>query len=80
MPTHETPRILNRGSTCATQVEPLPDPVGNGGGSVCVDGVACSTDQPATVTPYPPSEQGTVAGSGVHDVSVDVSRDQEGNE
>ena len=61
------------------QVVPLQDPGGNGGGSVYVDGVAHSTIQPATVTLYPASDLGTVAGGGVHDVSVDVSRDQEGS-
>ena len=61
------------------QVVPLQDPGGNGGGSVYVDGVARSSVQPATVTLYPPSAVGTVAGGGVHDVSVDVSRDQEGS-
>ena len=55
-------------------------PGGNGGGAVYVDGVARSSVQPATVTLYPASELGTVAGGGVHDVSVDVSRDQEGSE
>jgi hypothetical protein len=54
-------------------------PGGNGGGAVYVDGVARSSVQPATVTLYPPSSLGTVAGGGVHDVSVDVSRDQEGS-
>ena len=62
------------------QVVPLQAPGGNGGGSVYVDGVARSSDKPATVTLYPASELGTVAGGGVHDVSVDVSRDQEGSE
>jgi len=62
------------------QVEPLQYPGGNGGGSVYVDGVARSSVQPATVTLYPASDLGTVAGGGVHDVSVDVSRDQEGSE
>ena len=55
-------------------------PGGNGGGAVYVDGVARSSVQPATVTLYPPSEMGTVAGGGVHDVSDDVRRDQEGTE
>ncbi len=55
-------------------------PDGNGGGAVYVDGVARSSVQPATVTLYPPSSLGTVAGGGVHDVSIDVSRDQEGTE
>ena len=61
------------------QVVPLQDPGGNGGGTVYVDGVARSSDQPATVTLDPASDLGTVAGGGVHDVSVDVSRGQEGN-
>ena len=52
---------------------------GNGGGAVLVDGGARSVVLPAAVTLYPPSEMGTVAGGGVHDVSVDVSRDQEGS-
>jgi hypothetical protein len=60
------------------QVVPLQDPGGNGGGSVYVDGVARSSERPATVTLYPPSSLGTVAGGGVHDVSVDASRGQEG--
>jgi len=55
-------------------------PGGNGGGAVYVDGVARSSVQPAAVTLYPASDLGTVAGGGVHDVSVDVSRDQEGNQ
>ncbi len=55
-------------------------PGGNGGGAVYVDGVVRSNVQPATVTLYPASDLGTVAGGGVHDVSVDVSRDQEGSE
>lgn len=61
------------------QVVPLQDPAGNGGGTVYVDGVARSSDQPATVTLYPASDLGTVAGGGIHDVSVDVSRGQEGS-
>ena len=62
------------------QVVPLQSPGGNGGGTVYVDGVARSSVEPATVTLYPASGWGTVAGGGVHDVSVDVSRDQEGSQ
>ncbi len=61
------------------EVVPLQYPGGNGGGTVYVDGVARSSVQPATVTLYPASGLGTVAGGGVHDVSVDASRDQEGS-
>ena len=61
------------------QVVPLQAPGGNGGGAVYVDGVARSSDQPATVTLYPASGLGTIAGGGVHDVSVDARRGQEGS-
>jgi hypothetical protein len=60
------------------QVVPMQYPGGNGGGTVYVDGVARSSVQPATVTLYPASGLGTVAGGGVHDVSVDASRGMEG--
>jgi hypothetical protein len=71
-----SPEFVNQ---YGNQVVPLQNPGGNGGGSVYVDGVALSSVQPATVTLYPASELGTVAGGGVHDVSVDASRDQEGS-
>jgi hypothetical protein len=61
------------------QVVPLQYPGGNGGGTVYVDGLARSSVQPATVTLYPASGLGTVAGGGVHDVSVDASRGMEGS-
>jgi len=61
------------------QVVPLQAPGGNGGGSVYVDGVARSSDRPARVTLYPATGPGALAGGGVHDVSVDASRGQEGN-
>ena len=59
------------------EVVPL-GPGGNGGTICYVDGVARSCVQPATVTLYPASGLGTVAGGGVHDVSVDASRGMEG--
>lgn len=61
------------------QVEPLQYPGGNGGGAVYVDGVARSSVQPAAVTLYSASDLGTVAGGGVHDVSVDTSRENGNN-
>jgi hypothetical protein len=61
------------------QVVQLQYPGGNGGGAVYVDGVARSSVEPAPVTLYPASGLGTVAGGGVHDVSVDASRHQEGS-
>jgi hypothetical protein len=61
------------------QVVPLQFPGGNGGGAVYVDGVARSNVQPAPVTLYPPSDLGTVAGGGIHDVSVDTSRENGNN-
>ena len=60
------------------QVVPL-GPGGNGGTVCYVDGVARSCVEPATVTLYPASGLGTVAGGGVHDVSVDARRGQEGS-
>jgi hypothetical protein len=61
------------------QVVPLQYPGGNGGGAVYVDGVAQSSVQPAAVTLNPTSDPGTVAGGGVHDVSVDTSRENGNN-
>jgi len=60
------------------EVVPL-GPGGNGGTICYVDGVARSCVQPATVTLHPASGLGTVAGGGVHDVSVDASRGMEGS-
>jgi hypothetical protein len=60
--------------------EVVPHTPGGNGGTICyVDGVTLSCTQPAPVTLYPASEVGTVAGGGVHDVSVDASRGMEGN-
>jgi hypothetical protein len=60
------------------QVVPL-GPGGNGGTVCYMDGVARSCVQPARVTLYPASGLGTVAGDGVHDVSVDARRGQAGS-